>query len=160
MQKAVRKDTPFRVYWVEAETICREHAEGGDFCEKDGDHNKKERGISSTPHGNPFILLTIGIVAQAVEPRAAGYSLSLTFDETTAVCEASCRGDKSTDYIKATLTLYQGSTYVTSWNGEGSYRAIVSGQRSVTRGKSYTLKLNYTINGVAQPEQSVTKVCR
>ena len=35
MQKAVRKDTPFRVYWVEAETICREHAEGGDFCEKD-----------------------------------------------------------------------------------------------------------------------------
>ena len=44
--------------------------------------------------------------------------------------------------------------------GEGSYRAIVSGQRSVTRGKSYTLKLNYTINGVAQPEQSVTKVCR
>ena len=86
--------------------------------------------------------------------------MSLTFDETTAVCEASCRGDKSTDYIKATLTLYQGSTYVTSWNGEGSYRAIVSGQRSVTRGKSYTLKLNYTINGVAQPEQSVKKVCR
>ena len=107
-----------------------------------------------------ILVLTIGIVAQAVEPRAAGYSLSLTFDETTAVCEASCRGDKSTDYIKATLTLYQGSTYVTSWNGEGSYRAIVSGQRSVTRGKIYTLKLNYTINGVAQPEQSVTKVCR
>jgi hypothetical protein len=147
-QKAVRKDTPFRVYWVEAETICREHAEGGDFV---------KRVVAAVLCG---LVLTIGIVAQAVEPRAAGYSLSLTFDETTAVCEASCRGDKSTDYIKATLTLYQGSTYVTSWNGEGSYRAIVSGQRSVTRGKSYTLKLNYTINGVAQPEQSVTKVCR
>ena len=34
LQKAVRKDTPFRVYWVEAETICREHAKGGVFCEK------------------------------------------------------------------------------------------------------------------------------
>ena len=107
-----------------------------------------------------ILVLTIGIVAQAVEPRAAGYSLTLTFDETTAVCEASCRGDKSTDYIKATLTLYQGSTYVTSWSSEGIYRAIVTGQRSVTRGKSYTLKLNYSINGVTQPEQSVTKRCR
>ena len=40
----------------------------------------------------------MALCSQAVEPRAAGYSLSLTFDETTAVCEASCRGDKSTDY--------------------------------------------------------------
>lgn len=106
------------------------------------------------------LLLTGGIVAQAMEPMSVGGSLNLNFDGTTAVCDASCRGDTSTDYVKATLALYQGSTYVDSWSSEGTYRAIVSGQHDVTRGKTYTLKLNYTINGVAQPEQSVTKTCR
>lgn len=106
------------------------------------------------------LLLTGGIVAQAMAPMALGGSLNLSFNGTTAVCEASCRGDTSTDYVKATLTLYQGSSYIDSWSSEGTYRAIVSGQHGVTRGKSYTLKLNYSVNGVAQPEQSVTKTCR
>ena len=51
-------------------------------------------------------------------------------------------------------------TYIDSWSSEGTYRAIASGQHSVTRGKSYTLKLNHSVNGVAQPEQSVTKKCQ
>lgn len=106
------------------------------------------------------ILLAGGIVAQALEPRVANCSLSLTFDGTTAICEAICTGNSSTDQVKATIELYQGNTYLDSWSNEGTYFVAVSGQRGVTRGKSYTLKLNYTINGVAQPEQSVTKVCR
>lgn len=89
------------------------------------------------------LLLTGGIVAQAMAPMALGGSLNLSFNGTTAVCEASCRGDTSTDYVKATLTLYQGSSYIDSWSSEGTYRAIVSGQHGVTRGRSYTLKLNF-----------------
>ncbi|MGYP000003110009 len=106
------------------------------------------------------ILLAGGIVAQALEPRVANCSLSLTFDGTTAICEAICTGNSSTDQVKATIELYQGNTYLASWSNEETYFVAVSGQRGVTRGKSYTLKLTYTINGVAQPEQSVTKVCR
>ena len=99
-------------------------------------------------------------VAQALEPRVANCSLSLTFDGTTAICEAICTGNSSTDQVKATIELYQGNTYLASWSNEETYFVAISGQRGVTRGKSYTLKLTYTINGVAQPEQSVTKVCR
>ena len=99
-------------------------------------------------------------VAQALEPRVANCSLSLTFDGTTAICEAICTGNSSTYQVKATIELYQGNTYLASWSNEETYFVAVSGQRGVTRGKSYTLKLTYTINGVAQPEQSVTKVCR
>ena len=106
------------------------------------------------------ILLAGGIVAQALEPRVANCSLTLTFDGTTAICEATCTGNSSTDQVKATIELYQGNTYLASWSNEGTYFVAVSGQRGVTRGKSYTLKLNYTINGVTQPEQSVTKRCR
>lgn len=101
-----------------------------------------------------------GVLAQALEPRVANCSLSLTFDGTTAICEAICTGNSSTDQVKATIELYQGNTYLASWSNEETYFVAVSGQRGVTRGKSYTLKLTYTINGVAQPEQSVTKVCR
>lgn len=55
------------------------------------------------------ILLAGGIVAQALEPRVANCSLSLTFDGTTAICEAICTGNSSTDQVKATIELYQGT---------------------------------------------------
>lgn len=148
MQKAVRKDTPFRVYWVEAETICREHAEGDDFCEKDGSCNALRHSARRRNRSTGF------------GATSCNCSLSLTFDGTTAICEAICTGNSSTDQVKATIELYQGNTYLASWSNEETYFVAVSGQRGVTRGKSYTLKLTYTINGVAQPEQSVTKVCR
>ena len=32
--------------------------------------------------------------------------------------------------------------------------------RLLLQGKTYTLKLNYSINGTAKPEKSVTKTCR
>jgi uncharacterized membrane-anchored protein len=106
------------------------------------------------------LLLTTGAAAYMQETRSIGEDMSLTFDGTTAICGATCIGKTSTDYIKATLTLYQGNTYIDSWSDEGRYVIGVSGQHGVTRGKSYTLKLNYTINGIAQPEQSVTKKCQ
>ena len=67
------------------------------------------------------ILLAGGIVAQALEPRVANCSLTLTFDGTTAICEATCTGNSSTDQVKATIELYQGNTYLASWSNEGTY---------------------------------------
>ena len=84
MQKAVRKDTPFRVYWVEAETICREHAEGGDFCEKDGDHNKvhfakllsdfggNQIVLEITNRGSTYAATNIFVISAYVEERSTG----------------------------------------------------------------------------------------
>lgn len=89
------------------------------------------------------LLLTTGAAAYMQETRSIGEDMSLTFDGTTAICGATCIGKTSTDYIKATLTLYQGNTYIDSWSDEGRYVIGVSGQHGVTRGKSYTLKLNY-----------------
>ena len=88
------------------------------------------------------LLLTTGAAAYMQETRSIGEDMSLTFDGTTAICGATCIGKTSTDYIKATLTLYQGNTYIDSWSDEGRY------------------VMNYTINGIAQPEQSVTKKCQ
>ena len=102
-------------------------------------------------------LLTIS--AEAVGLRAIGGMPRLTFDGTTAHCVVICNGDKNTDEVKATLTLYQGSTYVDSWSASGKGRAYISEDCTVKSGKSYTLTLTYSINGVSKPSVSTTAAC-
>lgn len=63
-----------------------------------------------------LFLLMLGITAQAIEPRATGGNPVLTFDGTTAECSVTCTGNKSSDQVEATLTLYHGDSYVDSWN--------------------------------------------
>lgn len=104
-------------------------------------------------------VLVAGITVQAAEPRAASSTLSLSFDGSTAVCTAYCKGGSTSDNVEATVTLYQGTTYVDSWSNSGKYAVSISEECHVTRGKSYTLKLNYSINGVEQPEKTVSKTC-
>ena len=109
----------------------------------------------------PFVLIFVmsAQTAQAAEPRAAGATLNLSFNGTTAICSAICKGDQTSDEIEATMTLYQGSTYVDSWSGSGTWKVTLSGQHRVTSGKTYRLEVSYTINGVEKPAVSTTNTC-
>lgn len=53
----------------------------------------------------PFVLVFImsAQTVQAAEPRAAGATLNLSFNGTTAVCSAICKGDQTSDEIEATI---------------------------------------------------------
>ena len=102
-------------------------------------------------------VLTIGV--QAMELRGITAKPRISFNGTTAICTAACYGDHSDDVINATLTLYQGSTYVDSWSSSGVESVSVRGASKVKSGKSYTLTLTYSINGVAQPSVSPTATC-
>lgn len=108
-----------------------------------------------------FLLVCVFMmqIAQAAEPRAVKSSADLSFNGTTAVCTAICIGNSSSDKIEATLTLYQGNTFVDSWNGSGNYSIVVSGEHKVTSGKSYRLELSYAVNGVEKPTVSATGTC-
>lgn len=88
-------------------------------------------------------LLTIS--AEAVGLRAIGGMPRLTFNGTTAHCVVVCNGDKNTDEVKATLTLYQGSTYVDSWSASGKGKAYISEDCAVKSGKSYYEKHSQSI---------------
>lgn len=107
------------------------------------------------------VLLVCLLTAQAVcaADLRASVSPSLTFDGTTAVCTVTCRGNSTSDQLEATLTLYQGSTYVDSWSGSGKGRLSISGECAARSGKTYQLELTYSINGVEKPSVSVTKTC-
>ena len=97
-------------------------------------------------------------VAQAVSQRIGG-SPRLSFNGTTATCYVTCYGKSGSDTVDATLTLYQGSTYVDSWSDSGKYYVTLSGEHKVQSGKSYKLTLEYSINGVKQPSTSASAVC-
>ena len=103
------------------------------------------------------LVLTIG--SQAAELRGIAAKPRISFSNTTAICTAVCYGDHSDDEVKATLTLYQGSTYVDSWSNSGIDSVSVYGESKVKSGKSYTLKLTYSVNGVSKPAVSTTATC-
>lgn len=103
------------------------------------------------------ILFTVS--AQAIEPRVVRGTPSLVFSGTTAQCSALCSGGKSSDTVEATLTLYQGTTYIDSWSDSGKDSLSFSGSCKVERGKTYKLVLTYSINGVEKPSVTVTNTC-
>ena len=104
-------------------------------------------------------LLISSVTAYAAEPRILAANPNLSFDGTTAECSVSCRGEKTTDKITATLTLYQGNTIVDSWSASGTFRVALSEKCSVKRGSSYKLTLTWSVNGVQQSTTSVTGRC-
>ena len=105
------------------------------------------------------LLLLLTLSARAVEPRIPRAEPALDFNGTTAFCSAVCRADGTTDKVSATLTLYQGNTYVDSWEDSGTGRVSISESCKGERGKSYRLVLTYSINGTTKPAEATTGTC-
>ena len=104
------------------------------------------------------LLFVLSLTAHAAS-MAYDANPSLSFSGTTAYCSVVCHGDKTTDSISATLTLYQGSTEIDSWSNSGTFRVLVSGNCGVVSGVTYRLKLSWSVNGVSQPDIEVTNAC-
>lgn len=105
-----------------------------------------------------LLLFVLGLTAHAAS-MAYDANPSLSFSGTTAHCTVVCRGDKTTDSISATLTLYQGNTEIASWSNFGTFRVPVSGNCNVTSGLTYRLKLSWSVNGVSLPDVEVSNTC-
>ena len=101
-----------------------------------------------------LVCFSIGAVAKLYTAHG---SVSLSFDGSKAVCAAWYIADNTSDALDVTLSLYRGSTLVTSWSRTGTGAVSISERYGVQSGKTYTLILQYSVNGVAQPELSTTK---
>lgn len=106
-----------------------------------------------------LIVLAFTMSAQAMELRVISAQPRLTFNGTTAHCSATCTGNGSNDTVEATLTLYQGTTYIDSWSDSGKGRLYLSGECKVKSGKDYELELKYKVNGTEMPSITVTNKC-
>ena len=105
------------------------------------------------------LAVMMGIAAQAAPARAPRLYPSLTFSGPTATCIASVRGDNATDSISMTVKLWKGASCLKTWTSSGTGSVSLSKTATVTSGKTYKLTVNATINGVAQPQQSITRTC-
>lgn len=82
---------------------------------------------------------------------------SLSFSGTTANCYGTVTDlDK---YIVATMTLSQGGTVVGSWSGSGISVVNLSGSCKVTKGKTYSLVISGTVDGVSFTTTPIVKTC-
>ena len=64
--------------------------------------------------------------AQAVDTFAVKDTISLSFDGTTAICSATCKGSNTDDKVKATLTLVSEGKTVASWSASDSYSVSIN----------------------------------
>jgi len=96
--------------------------------------------------------ITIPVFAST---QSVSYQLKLSLNGSTATCRF-----KVTDagkYINATMELWQGSTFITSWSASGYSVVNMSETYTITSGLTYTLKGYGTSGGVSFTAPDVTK---
>ena len=102
-----------------------------------------------------ILVMLLGITAQASGPAMLPAAQpSLSFSGTTASCRIIVRGDRSSDTLSATAKLWTGT-----WTIKGTGKIQTTKTATVSKGKTYKLTVDYTVNGVKQPQKSVTRTC-
>ena len=93
------------------------------------------------------LAMLMGVAAQATGPMKiprATPSISFNSNGTQATC---------------TITLWRGSTRLNAWSAQGTGQLRITKKVAVISGHTYKLTVDYTINGVKQPQQSTTRTC-
>lgn len=104
------------------------------------------------------ILLTLPAYAiSSVSSRTISIVPDISFDGTEATCTVSIAGDRMTDSISATMMLKLGNNVIDAWSGSGQGILNLVGVANVLHGKTYTLTVHATINGVAKPAVTITR---
>lgn len=112
----------------------------------------------------PLFLLIIFLLTSTVNAqreRVGARSIQLTFDGTTACCDVTIATTDLKGDISAVIKLMDGSTCINSWRKAASgYLFFADSTTSVKKGKSYTLTVTYSIDGVTQPSLSTSATCK
>lgn len=104
-----------------------------------------------------IISMLLMLPAHAATARAIVVTPSLKFDGTTATCFVAITADKPEDKISATMELWQGNTLIDSWTGTGSWYLKLEKTTTVSKNKTYDLKISYSVNGVEKVPVSTTR---
>lgn len=101
--------------------------------------------------------MILAIPAYTASARTIDVYPDLEFNGTEATCTVSIFGERTTDKISATMTLWQGNTLIDDWSASGYGILKIDETTAVSRNKTYTLTVEYAINGVAQPPVSISQ---
>lgn len=105
-----------------------------------------------------FAILLI-VPAHAQSARLSISTAEISFEDSTALCDVKIFGNNSKDCISAIITLWSNNQCIKTWERESNYSLKFSETITVTQGQSYTLIVEYSINGVSQAELSSSGTC-
>lgn len=105
-----------------------------------------------------FAVLLI-VPAHAQSARLSIGTAEISFVDSTAQCDVKIFGNNSKDSISAIITLWSNDQCIKTWERESNYNLKFSETVAVTQGKSYTLIVEYSINGISQAELSASGTC-
>lgn len=112
----------------------------------------------------PLFLLLIFLLASTVnaqKERLGSSSVQLSFDGTTACCDVTISATDLKGDISAVIKLMDGSTCINSWRKAASgFLFFTDSSTAVKKGKTYTLTVTYSVDGVTQPSLSTSATCK
>lgn len=104
--------------------------------------------------------LLLATPAYANLTRMIAITPTLSFTDTTANCVVSIYDGSNDAEITAVISLKNGNNCIESWEESAVGYFYFSDTVSVTRGKSYTLSVDATINGKTYPTASTSNTCK
>ena len=102
-----------------------------------------------------LLLVSMSVNMAMAATEAVHGRPDLTINGTTANCYVKLTGN-SDDELSVTLTLWCGESIVDTWSDSGTGSVTIDEDCTVVRGNTYRLVMIYRINGVLQPQVSVS----
>lgn len=102
-----------------------------------------------------IFMLILTIPAQAATRGIYG-TAGLSFKDDSANCSVLIIGDNEDDAISAVTKLWQGSSCIKTWEDTAKGVLDVSHEATATKGRSYTLTVDFTVNGNSHPTVSAS----
>lgn len=107
-----------------------------------------------------LITMVFVIPANAASTRAISVVPDIEFDGTEATCTVSIIGDRTTDEIEATMELRQGGRLIDDWSASGYGILKIHETATVARNTTYTLEIEYSVNGDSKTPVSISRTNR
>lgn len=105
------------------------------------------------------LLLIQPATVNAATSRSVITNSKISFSGTTANCKVVVTGNSMKDEIEMVIKLWEGSTCIATWESSGIGYVEFSKNKSVIKGKEYTLTADVTINGTYYSTPSYTDKC-
>ena len=106
-----------------------------------------------------IVLVVAMPLTVSATPRALGINPTLAFDGTTAACEVMVIGNDTSEHITVVMKLMHGNTCVRAWMIDDYGYVYMLTYANVTRGQTYSLVIEVSVNGVAQQPYSISGTC-
>lgn len=106
-----------------------------------------------------MFLIVLTVPAQATI-RMISAVPSISFTGNTATCRVIISVDSQKDKVVAEIELWQGNNLITSWKDSSTGALRFEETAQVVNGKTYTLKVTFTVNGGPQYSASTSGTCK